>query len=93
MPIERERLRRTLLALGFELSQRDHEVFELYVEGARVARTKLSRGSEYRTLSEPAVAAVARQLRIDRAYLYELVRGTKTKDNYLDELRRQGLIQ
>ena len=92
MPIERERLRRTLLALGFEPSQRDHELFELYVGGKRVARTKLSRGSEYRTLSENVIATIARQLRISRAFLYELVAGNKTKADYLGILREQGLL-
>lgn len=72
--------------------QTDHEVFLLEVDGKRVARTKLSRGSSHRTLDEPLVAEIARQLHISRSFLYQLARGENTPADYLAELRRQGII-
>lgn len=92
MPIERRLLEQMLRDIGFVVSQRDHRVFELYFGGRRIVYTKTSRGTGYRTLHEPLVAEVARQLRIPREFLYELVRGTKTREDYLDELRKQGLL-
>lgn len=92
MPLERRELERTLRELGFVLSERDHEVFELYVNRRRIIYVQMSRGWAYRTLGEPILAKIAREMRVTRAFLYELVRGTKTKEDYLDELRKQGLL-
>ena len=35
---------------------------------------------------------IARQMRITRTFLYQLVRGEKVRDDYLNELRRKGLL-
>ena len=58
----------------------------------RVIYVQVSRGRAYRTLGEPILAKIAREMRVPRAYLYELVGGTKTREDYLDELRKQGLL-
>ena len=92
MPIDRRELERTLLALGFVVDEREHERFRLLVDGRRVARTQVSRGSKYRTMDESILADIAREIHITRAFLYSLINGEKTREDYLDELRRQGLI-
>ena len=91
MPIERQRLRRRLLDLGFTATESDHEMFDLRV-GTALIHTKLSRGRQYRSIDEPLVAEIARQLHITRGFLYQLVRGEKGRDDYYAELRRQGLM-
>ena len=91
MPIERQRLRRLLLDLGFVAIESDHEMFNLRL-GKALLHTKLSRGRQYRSIDEPLVAEIARQLHITRAFLYQLVWGEKGRDDYYGELRRQGLI-
>ena len=55
MPIERQRLRRLLLDLGFVAIESDHEMFNLRL-GKALLHTKLSRGRQYRSIDEPLVA-------------------------------------
>lgn len=92
MPIERRVLEQTLLLLGFSRSERRHRFFELFIGGRKVAQTEVSRGTSHRTVSDNMVAKVARDLHISRAFLYELARGAKTPEDYLDWLRDRGLI-
>lgn len=92
MPLERREVERTLRELGFVSSERDHEVFELYVNRRHVIFVQVSRGWAYRTLGEPILAKIAREMRVTRPFLYELVRGTKTREDYLEELRKHGLL-
>ena len=92
MPIDRRELERRLLELGFTVDERDHERFRLFVNGRPVARTHVSRGSKYRTMDESILADIARELHITRRFLYQLVSGEKTREDYLDELSQQGLL-
>ena len=92
MPVERRRLERTLLKIGFVVSEHDHRVFILMVGGQRVLDTKTSRGSGYRTLGDDLVAEIARQMHISSSLLRQLVRAEKTADDYLAALRAQGLL-
>lgn len=92
MPIERRELERLLLALGFQVDESDHRRFILYHNGKPLIRTMLSRGSGHRTVGEDVVAQIARQLQISRGFLYELVRGTKKRQDYLIRLRDLGLL-
>ncbi|MSQ27434.1 MAG: hypothetical protein EXR51_04760 [Dehalococcoidia bacterium] len=92
MPIERRELERLLLHLGFTQTEGDHRFFELMLNSRRVVRTKFSRGTGYRTIGEDGVSTMAGNLRISRAFLYQLVRGEKDRDDYLNELRRKGLL-
>lgn len=92
MPVQRRDLHRLLLALGFiEVSSR-HIQFHLVVNGVRVASTMVSRGENARTLGEAMVSTIAKDIGVSRAFLYQLVRGEKGRDDYYTELRRQGLI-
>jgi len=92
MPLERRSLEHTLRALGFREEGGDHRFFILYWRERRVVRTKTSRGTQQRTIGERLAAEIAHEMRISRATLSDLVAGTKTKDDYLAELRRQGLL-
>lgn len=85
-------LEQTLLILGFSRSERRHRFFELFIGGRKIAQTEVSRGTSHRTISDNLVAKVARDLHISRAFLYELVRGTKTKEDYLNWLKERGLV-
>ena len=85
-------LERLLRRLGFQEDARDHHVFTLYVGGRKVAETKTSYGTSHRTIGDRLGATMARQLHISRQFLYDLVRGDKTPDDYFAELRRRGII-
>ncbi len=92
MPIERRDLERTLRSLGFSQDNREHRKFFLRKNGKTIAVTMTSYGSGYRTLSEDLVSTVARQIHVNRRFLHELVQGSKTREDYLNRLREQGLI-
>lgn len=92
MPFERRQLEQLLRRLGFAQTEGYHRVFCLTIEGRTVAKTKMSRGTGHRTVGEGIVSDVADELHITRAFLYQLVRGEKGRDDYLNELRRKGLL-
>ncbi|MCX6020786.1 MAG: hypothetical protein NTZ05_03470 [Chloroflexi bacterium] len=93
MPVECLLLERTLQRLGFDLVETHHREYLFRVQGRVVARTRISRGSSYRTLDDSIVAEVAKQLKVDRRFLLDLVAGKRSRDEYLDRLREQGIVE
>ena len=94
MPLERTGVHRALVtALGFQLEEGTrHDVYVLRIGNKNVAKTVLSRGSSYRTLSDALVAAIARQIHCPRQMLESLVRGTVSREDYLRNLMERGII-
>lgn len=79
--------------LGMEMEKGDHRRFRLVLEGRTVARTFVSTGStKYRTLGSDLVAKMARQLHVTAPFFTGLVQCSKGRDDYLRELRVQGLL-
>lgn len=79
--------------LEMTLDDRDHQVFLLMVDGRVVARTKLSRGSEKdKTLGDDLVRKMAQQLHVSMAVFRELESCTKSRDEYFQILRENGLL-
>jgi hypothetical protein len=88
----RETERALTLKLGMEMTERDHRVYKLHVEGRFVAQTKVSRGSGHGTLGRELVGAMARDLQVPTRLFRELVDCTKELDDYLQHLEDAGAI-
>jgi len=91
MPAARADVERLLEhVLGFQREESDHHRFRLYVSGRLVAMTKTSHS--HRTIGDPLLAEMARQMHVTLPLLRALVAGTKGRDDYLDALRGRGLL-
>lgn len=70
----------------------DHRRYELVINGRRVVRTMVSRGSGHRTLSNDIVSKMAKQLQVTTPFFREVIICTKSREDYLEKLREQELI-
>ncbi len=93
MPLERRLLERALSGKGFTLDdKRDHRYYWLFVGGKYTGiYTKVSTGKGYRTIDDSLVSKIARQLKISRQDLLDLVECSLTAAGYLDKLRESGI--
>ena len=90
MSLEREDIRRALLNKGFreDTKGRDHDFYFLYIgERKQSIYTKLSRGGQYRTYGDDLVRDVARQLKLTKTDLRELVSCLIDGVTYVQKLR------
>jgi len=93
-PLPRREVENSLLSKGFRSSDRDHEFFFLYVDGLKTSiRTKVSRGTQYKTLSDDLLSKMKRQLRLEKmSQLLELVNCPMTHAIYVQYLREHEMI-
>lgn len=90
--ISKAKLRRLLLALGFEEERGKHHVFFYFRhEGRIVCYTKISHGSG-KDIGQPLLSEVRRQLHMPLDAWERFLEGVLTRDEYLSILRQQGLI-
>lgn len=90
--LERSAVEAALDAKGFTLEERDHRYYFLFVDGKRTGiYTKVSTGTNYRTLRDPLVALMAKQLKLTAKQFRELVECKLTAGGYVEILRGQGL--
>lgn len=71
----------------------DHRYYYLFINGRKVARTHVSTGTNSRTLGDNMVSTMARQLNVTTSFFREIVNCTKTRDQYLQQLRDQDLLE
>jgi len=92
MPVERTSLERLLEhTLGFVRKEGDHHWFYLFVDGQVVATTRTSHSSHMRTIDDTLLGKIARRdLHISLPFLKALLAGKKTRDDYLNELKKQA---
>ena len=93
--LKRKKLCGSLRSKGFaEREGGSHMVYHLWVDGKdRGIKTTVSRGTAYKTLGAPLVAAIRRQLCLETfEELEELVQCPLTKDGYAALLRQRGCI-
>lgn len=89
MPVRRRTIEHLLEhELGFQREEGDHHYFRLEIDSKLVARTKTSHSHD--TLGDDLLALMARQLYIPPRFLKELLAGRKTRQDYLEHLRRSG---
>ena len=91
--LSRANLERALSGkLRMEIDERDHRVYRLFVGGRLVVRTMVSTGTGHRTLGDPLVAAIAKQLGVTAADLRAIVSCTIDRPGYLQRLRDAGVL-
>lgn len=94
MPLERSDVGKALSRKGFREAtrNRDHDFYFLHVDGKKTSIfTKLSRGSDYRTLGDPLVKKIADQLKLTKVQLANFVECSLTETEYLALLRARGI--
>ncbi len=95
MPRDRADVVATLCQKGFTLRQgnRDHDFLFLQCDGmTQAVFTKVSRGTGHRTIGDPLLGRMARQLRLSKGGLLDLVDCPMTGTQYLDHLKRLGIL-
>ena len=93
MPFERRDLERTLVSkLGFRVEEGTHRIFILRIGGKIAAKTRISRGNQYRTIGNSLISEIARQIHCTRSLLERLVTGSATREDYLQNLVSRGII-
>lgn len=94
MSLERKDVVAALTSKGFSrVKDRDHEVFVFTHAGlTRAVWTKVSRGTSHRTLGDPLVGAMSRQLQLSKKDFMALVECSFTAAAYIDHLRTTGLL-
>lgn len=81
---------------GFKLSQgnRDHDFLFFGHQGITQAIfTKVSRGSAYKTLGDPLLSKMSRQVKLTKGEFLDLVDCPMSEHEYLARLVAQGLVQ
>jgi hypothetical protein len=73
-------------------STRDHRYYELYIDGQWVLQTKISTGTGYREIGDTLVARIAKQLRVDKRQLTDLVDCSMSYDDYVAHLRVNDML-
>lgn len=70
----------------------DHRYYDLYIDGRRIAFTKVSTGTGHRTLGPNLVSAMAKQLHVPTPFFEDIINCTKSRNDYLEKLREQRII-
>jgi hypothetical protein len=89
MPIKTSDLEKMLLSkCGFESDTTksvDHKWFILQIDGLPPITTKISHGAK--EISKDLESKIAKQLHVKRAFLIELIKCTKSKEAYFEQLK------
>ena len=95
MPRDRTDILASLTSKGFELKQgkRDHDVLFFKQDGLiQAVFTRVSRGSQYKTIDDSLLGRMSRQLKISRRQFDDLVDCPMTAEDYQEVLRDNGVI-
>ena len=96
MPRERAEIAAALSTKGFDLEKqgRDHDFFFFrHPNLTQAVYTKLSRGTEYKTIGDPLLSKIRKQLRLSRAQFDLLVDCPMNKAEYTGVLQALGVIR
>lgn len=91
--LDRRDIEAALPKKGFEMEeQKGHTFFQLKVNGlATGIKTYTSRGSGYKTYGDSLLALMARELKLKKSDLVDLVNCPLDGPGYLQKLRAQGI--
>ena len=82
---------RALIKKGFQSVEGDHTYFILYIDRKKTSiRTKISHGS--REIDDFLMGMMASQLKLDKKGFKEFIDCKKSQENYINELKREGII-
>jgi len=75
---------------GFEKVNGHHNFFEFYHDGKLIASTKTSHNGQ--DLTDYLISAMSRQCKMRKDFFIEFAKCTKSKSDYIQELKDQGLL-
>lgn len=93
MAVRRKDLEEKLVhKFGFEAVEgKKHDAFSLFVNGQKVASTRFSRGHD--EINDAIQTLMARQIGVQQlGFFKQMYLCTKSRDDYLDLLRKAGKI-
>jgi len=93
MPLATRNVKRALSSkLRCEEDVKGHHIFYYFIEdGVRVTSTKVSHGSN-RDIQDGIVGQMAKQMGVNRPFFAELVQCTKSRDDYVANIRAGGYL-
>ena len=90
---DRKTIDRALKKKGFEKTSGDHSFYTLEVDGKRTPIfTKLSRGSGYKVYGDSLLGLMARQLKVSKGDLLDLIDCPLSGEMYVEKLRDARLL-
>ncbi len=90
--IKVKEIRKALTGKGFRAIESYHEVLWFFAQGKKTSiRTRLSHGSE--EYDDGLLGLMAKQLKLKRSELNDLIECPMSGDEYLDALIRQGHVR
>jgi len=96
MPLQRDDVEQALTGkFGLVLRRRrgaDHRYYDLLIDGRRVAWTFVSTGTGHRTIGDDIVSQMAKQMSVNRSFFVEMIRCTRSRDDFIGSLRESGYI-
>ena len=94
MPFEDTEVKRLLVQkFEFEETQgKKHDAYAFYYNGKKIATTRFSRGSRI-VIGDSLLQMIAREIQVHRlGFVKGMFSCTNSRDDYIAELQRQGLI-
>ena len=94
-PIPREQMRKALLDKGFvDKNDGDHTFYYFYHKGKKtIARTKISRGSGYKTYNDTLFTKMKTQLQLDSIQqVRALLECPMSEQDFVLELKKRNLL-
>lgn len=81
---------RNLTKKGFTKAGGDHNYFEFWHEGKLTTKTKTSHNGQ--EIGDGLISAMSSQCRVDRQFFIAFAKCQKSKEDYIKELKRRGVI-
>lgn len=75
------------------LESRDHRYYRLTIDGRLILKTKVSTGTKHQTVSDSLIGLMARQLHTTAPNFRKLEACTYSKLDYLEDLKKQGVLE
>ncbi|TKK65424.1 hypothetical protein FC093_20145 [Ilyomonas limi] len=81
---------KSLSKKGFIKAEGDHHYYEFWHNDVMIARTKTSHNNQ--DINDYLISAMSKQCIMDKNFFIAFANCTKSKDDYLELLRRKGEI-
>jgi hypothetical protein len=91
---DRERIRSSLTSKGFIEENNDHYFYSLIYQNKKTAIfTKLSKGSNYKTIQQKLLSLMSRQLKLSNHEFLELIDCEMTGEQYVQILKDKKILK
>lgn len=80
-----------LLKKGFTKFQGDHRYFEFIHNGTLITKTKTSHNSQ--DINDSLISLMSQQCKVTSGFFKAFAKCTKSKDEYIEELKKKGHIK